>query len=78
MSNQLARLEGAKLIERTRGELDRRRVGLSLTREGERVLRSVRQRRTAWLAARLDRLTDEERAAVEAAVAPLEKLLESA
>jgi hypothetical protein len=37
----------------------------------------VRQRRTAWLASRLDRLTEEERTAVEAAVAPLEKLLEA-
>jgi DNA-binding MarR family transcriptional regulator len=77
MSNHLARLEGANLIARTRGQLDRRRVGLSLTPDGERALRSVRQRRTAWLASRLDRLTEKERAAVEAAVAPLRKLLEA-
>jgi DNA-binding MarR family transcriptional regulator len=77
MSNHLARLEGAGLIRRERGDDDRRRVGLTLTAEGEKVLRSVRQRRTAWLAARLDRLTDRERAAVEAAIEPLEKLLEA-
>jgi DNA-binding MarR family transcriptional regulator len=77
MSNHLARLEAAGLIRRERGGEDRRRVGLTLTAEGEKVLRSVRQRRTAWLAARLDRLTDREREAVEAAVAPLEKLLEA-
>ena len=75
MSNHVARLEKAGLIERTREGVDRRRVGLSLTAEGEKVLRSVRQRRTAWLASRLDRLTDRERAQVEAAIPALEKLL---
>ena len=74
MSGQVSRLEEAKLIERTRGA-DRRRVGLTLTAEGEKVLRSVRQRRTAWLAARLDKLTDKERKAVDAAIPALEKLL---
>jgi DNA-binding MarR family transcriptional regulator len=77
MSNHLARLEAAKLIARTRGGDDRRRVGLTLTTEGEKVLRSVRQRRTAWLARRLERLSDTERAAIEAALTPLEKLLEA-
>jgi DNA-binding MarR family transcriptional regulator len=76
MSAHLARLEVAGLIGRTRAD-DRRRVGLSLTREGERVLRSVRKRRTAWLAKRLERLTDEERAAIESAVGPLERLLDT-
>lgn len=77
ISNHLARLENAGLIERTRGGDDRRRVGLSLSPEGEKVLRSVRQRRTAWLARRLDRLTDTERTAVDAAVGPLARLLEA-
>jgi DNA-binding MarR family transcriptional regulator len=76
MSGQLVRLENAGLIARTRAT-DRRRMGLTVTPEGERVLRSVRKRRTAWLAARLDRLTDAERVAVAAALEPLEKLLES-
>ena len=75
MSNHVARLEKANLIARTREGIDRRRVGLTLTAEGEKVLRSVRQKRTAWLAARLDRLTNDERAQIEAAVPALEKLL---
>jgi DNA-binding MarR family transcriptional regulator len=75
MSGHLVRLENAGLIARTRGA-DRRRMGLTVTAEGERVLRSVRKRRAAWLAARLNRLTADERAAVEAALEPLEKLLE--
>jgi len=40
------------------------------------VLRSVRSRRTAWLAARLQQLSPEELAAVDAAVEPLLALLE--
>jgi DNA-binding MarR family transcriptional regulator len=76
MSGQLARLEEAKLIDRTRAA-DRRRVGLTLTSEGEGVLRSVRQRRTAWLVSRLNTLSDQQRAAVEAALEPLERLLEA-
>lgn len=77
ISNHLARLESAGLIERTRGGGDRRRVGLSLSAAGEKVLRSVRQRRTAWLAQRLDRLTETEREAIEAAIEPLARLLEA-
>ena len=48
-----ARLEAAGLVRRTQDEQDGRRRGLSVTDEGERVLRSVKSRRTAWLAARL-------------------------
>jgi len=76
MSGHLVRLEGAKLIARER-TTDRRRIGLTLTGEGRRVLRSVRSRRTAWLVARLNGLTAREREAVDAALEPLEKLLEA-
>src|SRR5215469_15139518 len=41
MSAHLDRLEAAGLIVRTRGT-DRRRVGLTLSNKGERVLKSVR------------------------------------
>lgn len=73
MSGHLVRLEAAGLIERTRAG---RRIGLAVTEEGERVLRSVRNRRTAWLAERLTSLAESERRLVEAAIAPLEQLLE--
>ena len=43
---------------------------------GLRVLRSARSRRTAWLAARLERLEPEELAAVDAALPALRRLLE--
>ena len=75
MSAHLERLEASGLIVRERGS-DRRRVGATLTAEGARVLRSVRRKRTAWLAERLNELTAEEREAIEAAIAPLARLLE--
>jgi DNA-binding MarR family transcriptional regulator len=59
MSGHLVRLETAKLIERTRAS-DRRRVGIFLTPEGDKVLKSVRKRRTAWLVERLERLDPDE------------------
>ena len=75
MSASLDRLESAGLIVRTRGA-DRRRVEITISTEGARVLRSVRRKRTVWLAERLDQLDDAERAAVEAAIEPLARLLE--
>ena len=76
MSKHVDRLEGAGLVARTPSEHDRRRVGLTLTDEGRRVLRRVRSRRTAWLVSRLEALSPEELAAVEAAIAPLATLPE--
>ena len=75
MSKYVARLEADGLLART--ELpDRRRVGLRLTEQGERVLRSVKKRRTAWLATRLRGLDEHELDAIEQAVEPLTRLLE--
>ena len=76
MSGYVDRLERAGLVQRTPDAKDRRRHGLSVTAEGERVLRSVRSRRTAWLAARLERLSPEQLDAVDAAVDPLLALIE--
>lgn len=76
MSGYVARLEKAGLVQRTPHASDRRRQGLSVTAEGERVLRSVKSRRTAWLAARLQRLDPAELEALDAAVEPLLQLLE--
>lgn len=75
-SGHVDRLEAAGLVRRTRSQDDRRRVGLELTEGGQRVLRSVRSRRTAWLAARLKELTPDEIAAIDGAIAPLSRLLE--
>jgi DNA-binding MarR family transcriptional regulator len=77
MSGQLARLEETGLVTRERGH-DRRRMRVTVTAEGRRVLRTVRKRRNAWLAERLERLEPRERAAVQAAIGPLARLLEVA
>ena len=76
ITTSVDRLERAGLVRRVRSEPDRRRVRLEVTDEGLRILRSARRRRTAWLAARLRRLAPEERAALDAALAPLARLLE--
>jgi DNA-binding MarR family transcriptional regulator len=75
LSGHVDRLEKAGLIERVRDKGDRRRVGLTLTEDGERLLKRVRARRTTWLADRLKGLDDEELAAIEAAIEPLGRLL---
>ncbi|GAC1338311.1 MAG: hypothetical protein NVSMB29_03940 [Candidatus Dormibacteria bacterium] len=76
MSAHLDRLELAGLVARTRADGDRRRVGLTVSAEGSKVLRAVRSRRTAWLAARIEQLRPEQRAALEAAVGSLRALVE--
>ena len=75
LSGHVDRLERAGLLVRVRSTVDRRRVGLELTSDGERLLRSVRERRTAWLAERLDGLEQADLAKIEAAIGPLLQLL---
>ena len=75
MCGHVDRLEKVGLIARERSKEDRRRIGLRLTEDGARVLRRVRARRTTWLANRLGALTPAELEAVEAAVAPLARLI---
>jgi DNA-binding MarR family transcriptional regulator len=76
MSKFIARLEEAGLVQRAPVEGDQRRVGLSLTPAGQRVLRSVKSKRTAWLADRLRHLELEQLEAIDAAIEPLAHLLE--
>ena len=76
LSAHVDRLETLGLIRRVRSTDDRRRVGLELTPEGRATLRRIRARRTTWLANRLDRLSDEDRERLEAALPALRALLE--
>jgi DNA-binding MarR family transcriptional regulator len=76
MSGHVDRLVAAGWVTRTPSEQDRRRIGLTLTDEGRRILRNVRSRRTVWLARRLGDLSADELHAVEAALAPLALLLD--
>ena len=74
VSKAVTKLEQIGLVERS-AVADKRRVGLSVSEKGHQVLRSVRSRRTIWLAERLKELSPEELARVEAAIEPLEKLV---
>ena len=77
MSKFITKLEEAGLVQRAAVEGDQRRVGLSLTAAGHKVLRSVKSKRTAWLSARLSQLEPEQLEAIDAAIAPLVHLLEA-
>ena len=74
MSGYVDRLEAAGLVVRGPVEGDRRRVGLHLTDSGRRLLRSTRKLRTAWLAERMRRLSDDQLRVLEAALEPLAML----
>ena len=76
ISKYVARMEAAGLVERQAVGGDRRRVGLHVTAAGHRVLRSIRSKRTAWLAERLRGLGPDQLDAIDAAIAPLTTLLE--
>src|SRR3954452_20533880 len=76
MSKYVGRLEAERLITREPSGEDRRRIGLRVSAEGERVLRSVKSRRTAWLATRLKELSAEELEAVDSAIGPLQELID--
>ncbi len=75
ISKAVTKLEEMELVVRRESPSDKRRVGLALTVKGDQVLRSVRSRRTIWLAERLKGLSPDELARVEAAIEPLERLL---
>ena len=76
MSKFVGRLEEAGLVKVEPVAGDRRRIRVTLTRNGQRVLRSVKSKRTAWLAARLGTLDDDQLEVLDAAVEPLSLLLE--
>ena len=75
VSKFVARMEEAGLVRREPVGGDRRRVGLHVTEAGHRVLRSIRSKRTAWLAARLRTLESHQLDAIDAAIEPLTLLL---
>jgi DNA-binding MarR family transcriptional regulator len=75
LSGHVDRLERAGLLERVRSSEDRRRVGLSLTDEGAKLLRRIRARRTTWLSGRLAELDASDLDALAAAAPALRRLL---
>jgi len=75
MSGHVKRLEAAGLITRAEDACDARRSGLTITPAGLETLEAIRQQRNDWLAARLAKLSPEDRARLADAAEPLLKLL---
>jgi DNA-binding MarR family transcriptional regulator len=77
MSAHIKRLEGEGLVAKTVEAQDARRSGLTITAAGERKLQVIQRARNDWLAARLARLSPEDRARLEAAAEPLLRLVDA-
>ena len=75
MSGHVKRLETAGLVARTEDAEDARRSGLTVTPAGQRKLEAIRQQRNDWLAARLAKLSPEDRKHLANATEPLLKLV---
>jgi DNA-binding MarR family transcriptional regulator len=75
VSGLIDRLQRAGLVTRERSQTDRRRIGLTITPAGSERIVAVRARRTVWLAERLEHLQPAQRAAIAAALEPLQGLI---
>jgi DNA-binding MarR family transcriptional regulator len=74
MTRQIGRLARDGLVSRGRDADDARMVTAQLTQLGRRMLALGRAQRIAFLAGRLERLSEAERGTIEAALPALEKL----
>jgi DNA-binding MarR family transcriptional regulator len=72
----LTKLEERALVERTPDPTDRRSSLVSTTAAGDVLLDAVRDRKDAYLARRLDRLSPQDLAALDRAAGILERMLE--
>ena len=73
MTRLVDALERDGLVERRVDDADRRCQRVTLTHQGRRALGSIRGRKTAFLEARLTRLTPEDREAVARALGILQE-----
>lgn len=79
MSAHVKRLMTLGYVQRevAKGDVDRRRIGLTVTRSGTQYLRTVNERRADWLADRLAALGSEDRTALDRAAKSLRLILAS-
>jgi DNA-binding MarR family transcriptional regulator len=77
MTRVIAVLEERSLVQRTAHPTDRRQVILTVTAEGRALVHRVRRRKEAWLAQRLDELSEAEVEVLRAAAPILERLSQS-
>jgi DNA-binding MarR family transcriptional regulator len=74
MTRVITALEEQRLMVRSPHPTDGRQVVLNLTDKGKTLLKEERRRKEAWLARRLQELTNEERTILRQAAPILEKL----
>ncbi len=80
MSAHVKRLVQLGYVQRDNSKtenVDRRRIGLVITRSGTQFLRNVNERRADWLAERLSGLGSEDRTALDRAAKSLRLILAS-
>lgn len=77
MTRTLGCLEELGYIDRRPHETDRRQVVVELTSAAHEVIERDRQRRTAWLAQRLDELSPDERALLREVAPLLDRLVDA-
>jgi DNA-binding MarR family transcriptional regulator len=75
-SKVVAALERARMIERVPDPDDRRVCRVQISRTGKNWVERTRAARNVWLAERITRLPLDERAALEAAVAVLQRFID--
>jgi DNA-binding MarR family transcriptional regulator len=72
ISGHVKAMEAAGLVARTAAAADdRRRIGLTATDKGRALIRTMKRRRTDWLAQQLGRLPHDARRAIRDAIGPL-------
>ncbi|MFB9841171.1 MarR family winged helix-turn-helix transcriptional regulator [Mucilaginibacter ginsenosidivorans] len=77
MSQILGHLSGLGYVSRKGSETDKRKVLISLTPEGEKMLTQMRNERDEWLAKAIkESCTDEEQELLRRALLPLKKLVD--
>ena len=75
MTRIVSRLEERGLVSREVDAADRRVARVRTTAEGKRMLERSRNKKTAYLAARIDKLSDNERGLLQQALPVIERLM---
>jgi DNA-binding MarR family transcriptional regulator len=78
MSQILKKMEEQKMIKRTPSDEDKRKVYISLTPSGKKIVEKIRYERDGWLTRNIDKnLTDKEKKILKKAIDILNRLSEA-
>ncbi|MEA9999877.1 MarR family transcriptional regulator [Cryobacterium sp. RTS3] len=77
MSRTVGALVAAGLVHRAGSTDDGRKIILTVTDSGRTLMHETRNRRDAWLAVRIDRLSPEQRTVLSAAITVMKELTDS-